>query len=198
MCDDCIQALQNSEDAQETCKGYYDRSHRDGPALKPGDLAWIRRQQPSPNDTSKLRPKYKEIYKIIARPTSVTLRVQQIPGVGNRRVNSSEQTVHCSQVKPYKPPFADLHLFSQVRTPSAQFPTDFEHPASANRESRSSTLNRQLLAETFAALAKLRASPAIGQTGRTPSRVPETAHSATRVTDTTSSQTDLAITFAGV
>lgn len=83
-------------------------------------------------------------------------------------------------------------------SPDIGYPGDFKHPASADHEPQSSTLTRQHLAESFAALAKLCASPAIGQTGGTLSCVSETAHFANLVTDTTSSQSDLTFMLAGL
>lgn len=98
------EAVSNSEQAQETRKTIYDRTHRDA-SYDIGDFVWIRRQEPILQGSEKLAPKFKGLYQVTRKRTPVTYDVRRV--TNSTTTTAESRVAHVSQMKKYRPPYFD-------------------------------------------------------------------------------------------
>ncbi|KAM7308529.1 hypothetical protein ISCGN_012163 [Ixodes scapularis] len=109
------EAQQNSAQARQQRKRRYDKTHRDG-TFQVGQFAWLQRQEPITNGTTKMAPTFKGLYRITEQRTPVTYVVRRVAAHATSTSSRNEKVVHSSQLKLFCPPYMDPALFPLERS----------------------------------------------------------------------------------
>ncbi|XP_042147578.1 uncharacterized protein LOC121836681 [Ixodes scapularis] len=122
LCANRSQASANAENARDGRCQRYDRTHREQQHFHPGQLVWLRRQEPVTTTCEKMAPRFKGPYQILELKTPTTYLLQRVSysDDGVSRTATDTKVAHASQIKPFHHPYVDETLLE----PSGESPPD--------------------------------------------------------------------------